>query len=301
MDQQSEELTGIIPVLPTPFLKNGKIDCDSMKNIVEFAIDCGVSGVVYPGFASEVGNLTIDERKKMLALVVNCVGKSIPVIAGGSSDNYKEVVEHGRFALELGLKYLMVQPPSSLGSNSNQVHEFILSVLLEIPDIQLVLQNAPEPRGPGLSAETICRLCENVPLIRYVKEESLPAGPSISFLTKYGPDTLKGVIGGGGARYILDEYKRGACAAMPAVELADIHVELDKAWRTGKKEAARKIYIDTLPLLSLQALYRTRLTKMVLTRREIMNSTAVRMNLPTLDSFAVEDIDNNLWELGLVD
>lgn len=51
----------------------------------------------------------------------------------------------------------------------------------------------------------------------------------------------------------LMEYERGACAAMPALEIAGEHVGMDKAWRAGDRQAARDLYVRTLPLLTLQA------------------------------------------------
>ena len=100
------------------------------------------------------------------------------------------------------------------------------------------------------------------------------------------PPSLLGVIGGA-ARYILDEYERGACAAMPAVENTDLHVALDRAWPEGQKQAAPDLYVRTLPLLTLQAVYRMRLTKHVLMRRGALENADVRTLMPALDEPAI--------------
>jgi dihydrodipicolinate synthase/N-acetylneuraminate lyase len=140
-----------------------------------------------------------------------------------------------------------------------------------------------------------------VPQVTYVKEETLPSGPAISHVLAHAPDTLAGVIGGGGARFVLDEYARGACAAMPALEIADLHVALDRAWRAGRRDEARAIYVRTLPLLVLQGVYRMRLTKHVLMRRGVLDNALVRAATPELDAMALADIDANLAELGLLE
>ena len=87
---------------------------------------------------------------------------------------------------------------------------------------------------------------------------------------------------------------------MPALEIADLHVALDRAWGGGRRDEARGIYIKTLPLLTLQAVYRMRLTKHVLMRRGVLKETHVRASAPTLDAAAIADIDANLRELRLV-
>ena len=294
-------LTGILPVLPTPMTTTGNVDVSAMDGLVDFAVDSGVAGVVFPGFASEVSELSAEERGDLLQRVVQRLEGSLPVVAGASAETPEAVIAYGRHAQSLGLNDLMIQPPVALGNSLEPVLGFFSKIAEALPGMRLVLQNAPAPRGSDLAPKTIRDIAAAIPQIAYIKEESLPAGPAISYLVDNRPSSLHGVIGGGGARYILDEYARGACAAMPALEIADLHVSLDAAWRSGRAEVARDIYVRTLPLLALQAVYRMRLTKHVLMRRGYLNSTHVRAATPALDDAAIADIDANLQELGLLD
>ncbi|SCY63815.1 dihydrodipicolinate synthase family protein [Rhizobium sp. NFACC06-2] len=293
-------LKGILPVLPTPFLADGGIDEAGMKRLVVFALDKGVDGVVFPGFASEVETLNAAERAALLKIVVDAVAGRVPVVAGASAADWREVVEHGRAASALGIRHLMVQPPKSVGTDAPALIEFLGRIVEALPEVEIILQNAPAPRGSDLSPQAIVEIVRALPQVTYVKEETLPAGPAISHIIAHAPSTLKGVIGGGGARYILDEYGRGATAAMPALEIAEEHVAIDRALVAGRQEEARRIYVRTLPLLVLQAVYRMRLTKYVLARRGVIEGVGVRAPTPELDAAALADIDANLVELGLV-
>ncbi|AAK90832.1 dihydrodipicolinate synthase [Agrobacterium tumefaciens] len=293
-------LKGILPVLPTPFLADGGIDEAGMKRLVVFALDKGVDGVVFPGFASEVETLNAAERAALLKIVVDAVAGRVPVVAGASAADWREVVEHGRAASALGIRHLMVQPPKSVGTDASALIEFLGRIVEALPEVEIILQNAPAPRGSDLSPQAIVEIVRALPQVTYVKEETLPAGPAISHIIAHAPSTLKGVIGGGGARYILDEYARGATAAMPALEIAEEHVAIDRALVAGRQEEARRIYVRTLPLLVLQAVYRMRLTKYVLARRGVIDGVGVRAPTPELDTAALADIDANLVELGLV-
>ncbi|CUX46987.1 dihydrodipicolinate synthase family protein [Agrobacterium genomosp. 13] len=293
-------LKGILPVLPTPFLADGGIDEAGMKRLVVFALDKGVDGVVFPGFASEVEALNATERATLLKIVVDAVAGRVPVVAGASAADWREVVEHGRAASALGIRHLMVQPPKSVGTDAPALIEFLGRIVEALPEVEIILQNAPAPRGSDLSPQAIVEIVRALPQVTYVKEETLPAGPAISHIIAHAPSTLKGVIGGGGARYILDEYARGATAAMPALEIAEEHVAIDRALVAGRQEEARRIYVRTLPLLVLQAVYRMRLTKYVLARRGVIEGVGVRAPTPELDAAAIADIDANLVELGLV-
>ena len=292
-------LQGILPVLPTPFTQTGEVDASAMTRIVDFALDAGVSGVIYPGFASEVSELTDAERFDLLKVVVARAGGRTRVVAGASGASAAETVRHGLRATSLGISLMMVQPPRGLGRDYECLVKFFSEVTDALPEGRFVLQNAPAPRGSDLSPETICQLTARFPQIAYVKEETLPAGPAISYVLAHRPTSLRGVFGGGGSRYVLDEYSRGACAAAPALEIADLHVNLDRAWHNGRRGDARGIYVRTLPLLVLQAVYRMRLTKHVLMRRGIIESVGVRSQVPELDAAAIADIDANLTELDL--
>ncbi len=301
MKRELAPFEGIMPVLPTPFAPSGDVDTAAAADLVKFALQSGVNGLVFPGFASEISELTAGERAEVLEAVAASADGRVPVVAGITADSLQEVIRHGRCARSLGLSRLMVQPPRNLGNSLDSLKIFFSEVADGLPEMQFILQNAPAPRGSDLAPGTIRAIAEEIPQIAYVKEETLPAGPAISYLVKNGPRTLLGVIGGGGARFILDEYSRGACAAMPALEIADFHVALDSAWREGRRADARDVYIRTLPLLMLQAVYRMHLTKHVLLRRGALQCTDVRAPTPKPDSAAIADIDGNLMELGLID
>lgn len=295
----SAALTGILPVLPTPFAEDGSVDEAAMKALVRFAVEAGVGGVVFPGFASEVADLTAAERAALLKIVAENAPGHVDVVAGASAGTPAQVIEHGKAAAALGIRLLMIQTPKEIGSDLAPVQAFLSEIAEALPEAQIILQNAPAPRGSDLSPETILDLARAIPQIAYVKEETLPAGPAISRILENRPASLRGVIGGGGARYILDEYVRGACAAMPAIEIADLHVALDRDWRAGKLQEARDIYIKTLPLLTLQAVYRMRLTKLTMMQRGILHNAEVRAATPEIDAVAKADILANLVELGI--
>ena len=300
MDQKGEILTGILPVLPTPFDENGDVDVQAMRGLVGFALKANVDGIVFPGFASEVSELSGEERQLLLKTIAEETVGRVPIVAGASAATPSEVIAHGSYALSLGLHQIMVQSPVSVGNELGAVLAFFGEVVSALPEIEIILQNAPAPRGADLSPEVITGICNELPQIAHVKEETLPAGPAISHLIENGPKTLKGVIGGGGGRFILDEYARGACAAMPALEIVDLHVQMDQAWRAGSGEKARSLYVRTLPLLALQSIYRMNLTKYVLQCRGILTEISTRAPTPEPDDFALNDINQNLKELGLM-
>jgi 4-hydroxy-tetrahydrodipicolinate synthase len=292
MDLLREEmLQGMFPVLPTPFHDDLAIDPQGLQRVAEFAIDGGADGLVFPGFASEVDELDGAERMQLLRSLTETVAGRIPIVAGASSPSVEETVARCREAESLGIRQVMIQAPKSVGATAADVAAFYAAVAREVPALEIVLQNAPSPRGADLAPATIVAIARDIPSIRYVKEETLPSGAAISHLVAHRPASVAGILGGGGARYIVEEYNRGACGAMPATEFTDLHVSLDRAWRADDIAQARRIYELLLPLLVIQAFSRMRFTKHVLTRRGVLRNDAVRAKIAPLDTHDRAEIE----------
>ena len=290
-------LRGIFPVIPTLFTDDDSVDPDALRSVVRFALDVGAHGVVFPGVASEYNFLSVHERGELVSVVVDEVAGQVPIIGGASAATSEEAIVAGRHAKDHGIDDLMIMAPSGLGQDVDAHREFFARITAQLVDVEIILQNAPSPVGAGLSADAIASLVETNPAITYTKEETLPSGPVISALLAKEIPQLKGVLGGGGARYIIDEFNRGAIGALPAVELTDLHVAIYKAHTAGDFERARELYRHSLPLLACQMIYRMRLTKYVLKQRGIIDRLHVRAPLPELDEFTRRDIDAMVKDL----
>ena len=290
-------IKGILPVIPTLFTDDDTVDPGALRSVVRFALDAGAHGVVFPGVASEYNFLSDEERGGLMSVVFDEVGGRVPIIGGASASTSEEAIVAGQHAKDHGINHLMIMAPSELGQDVDAHREFFARITTELTDVEVILQNAPPPIGAGLNADAIASLVEANPAITYTKEETLPSGPVITALRAKEIPQLKGVLGGGGARYIIDELNRGALGALPAVELTDLHVAIYEAHTTGDFERARELYRYSLPLLGCQMIYRMRLTKYVLKQRGITNRLRVRASLPELDKFTQQDIDAMVEDL----
>ena len=290
-------IKGILPVIPTLFTDDDTVDPGALRSVVRFALDAGAHGVVFPGVASEYNFLSDEERGGLMSVVFDEVGGRVPIIGGASASTSEEAIVAGQHAKDHGINHLMIMAPSELGQDVDAHREFFARITAELTDVEVILQNAPSPIGAGLNADAIASLVEANPAITYTKEETLPSGPVITVLRAREILQLKGVLGGGGARYLIDELNRGALGALPAVELTDLHVAIYEAHTAGDFERARELYRYSLPLLGCQMIYRMRLTKYVLKQRGITDRQHVRAPLPELDKFTRQDIDTMVEDL----
>ena len=290
-------LVGVLSVLPTPFAAGGGVDIAAMARVTAFALEAGADGVVFPGVASEFDYLSADERQILVDMVGRTLAGRKPLIVGASAATPDQVIAFCQSGKAAGATAAMVMAPASVGSDVAALIAFFSAVAAGA-GLDLILQNAPAPTGSGLPVATIAEVVKAVPAVRYVKEETLPSGPRITALLDLVGDRLAGIMGGGGARYALDELQRGAVALMPAVEITDLHAALFRAFTAGDAERARELYIRSLPILLVQMIYRMALTKEVLMRRGIFTSAAVRAPLPAFDAQGHAEIDMMLAEIA---
>ena len=74
---------GSWPVMLTPFTEDNKIDYDGLKELVDWYIKNGVSGMFAVCQSSEMFYLSLEERVKYAAKTVEFAAGRVPVIASG--------------------------------------------------------------------------------------------------------------------------------------------------------------------------------------------------------------------------
>jgi 4-hydroxy-tetrahydrodipicolinate synthase len=103
-------LKGSMPALVTPF-RNGQVDFDTLKRLVEWHIAEGSHAIVPVGTTGESPTLSHDEHKQVIEVVVQTVAKRIPVIAGAGSNNTIEGIDLIRHAEKAGADAALVVTP----------------------------------------------------------------------------------------------------------------------------------------------------------------------------------------------
>ncbi len=282
MTRAGSRIEGIVPVLPTPFTADGDIDRAGMRSVIDYVLRAGAHGVAFPAMASEFYSLTDRERVELSELVVHEVGGAVPVVGTATSQSPQAALELARAVAAAGVDAIMVMPPYVVRDGLAGVTRLFAQMSSAV-NLPLILQNAPPPLGSAYGPDVIKKLLDEVPQIRYVKEETTPGGQRISKLLADPPVALEGVFGGAGGRYIMDELNRGAIGAMPACEITELHVRIWDSYRGGDVDGARRLYNRSLPLLTFQAVFRMDMTKEVLKRRGIIGSAHVRVGAVPLD------------------
>ena len=100
--------TGSYTALLTPF-KNGEVDYDAYRKLVDFQIDNGTHGLVPVGTTGESPTLSHDEHKKVIEVCIDQANGRVPIIAGAGSNSTAEAIEFVKHACDVGADGLLVE------------------------------------------------------------------------------------------------------------------------------------------------------------------------------------------------
>src|SRR2546428_9710486 len=78
------KLEGIWTPIPTPLTKQGRVDTDATRRLVDFHIEAGIDGLLPLGTSGEFALLQRKERKTLVDAVVDQADNRVPIVAGVS-------------------------------------------------------------------------------------------------------------------------------------------------------------------------------------------------------------------------
>ena len=132
---------GSITALITPF-KDGKVDAQAFKKLVEWQIDQGTHGLVPCGTTGESPTLTHDEHKRVVELCIETAAGRVPVIAGTGSNSTAEAIELTRHAKEAGADGALVVTPYYNKPTQEGLY-LHYKAINDCADIPIIIYNIP--------------------------------------------------------------------------------------------------------------------------------------------------------------
>ncbi len=253
---------GAITALVTP-MKDGMVDEQRLRDLVEFQINNGISALVPCGTTGEAATLSYEEHMRVIEIVVEQANKRVPVIAGTGSNSTHETIYLTEFAKKVGCDAALVVTPYYNKPTQKGLYEHFKAVA-EAVDIPIVLYNVPGRTAVNMLPDTVIKLSK-IKNIVAVKEASgsldqvseILAGVSPDFDVLSGDDSLTIPMMALGAKGVISV----ASNIMPkeVSQMAD-------AWLKGNIEEAKNmhlklftlfkgIFIETNPIPVKKALY----------------------------------------------
>lgn len=238
--------TGSCVALVTPF-KNGKVDYETLKKLVEFHLKNDTSALVPCGTTGESATLTYKEHEEVVRYVVEVTKKRIPVIAGAGSNSTQETIDLSRAAKKDGADAVLLVVPYYNKPTQKGLYEHFRKVTEEV-NIPIIIYNIPGRTGVNMLPETIAKLAKDCKNIIGVKEAS-GSLDQVSEIIETCPKDFT-VLSGDDALTLpmLAVGGKGVISVIANLVPQDM-AEMCNAWFKGQTERAKELHHKMFPLI----------------------------------------------------
>ena len=236
---------GAIVAIVTPF-KNGQVDEETYRKLIEFQIANGTDGIVPCGTTGESSTLSHEEHDRVIAIAIDAAKKRVPVIAGTGSNSTDEALRLTRHAYEAGADGALMVCPYYNRPTQEGLYQHYKLVAESVP-IPIIPYNIPGRTGVNMLPETVARL-SSISNIVGIKEASGSLKQMQDVISLCGDDfdvlsgddffTLPLLLIGG----------KGVISVISNIAPADMANMID-AFETGNITQARKLHDKMVPLI----------------------------------------------------
>ncbi len=136
------DIKGVIPIAPTPFQEDGRIDDSSLDRMTDFFLACGIDGITILGQLGEAAKLDAQESTAIAKRIIKRA--SVPVVVGVTAAGFAGMRSLSREVMELGAAGVMIAPPNTLRTDDQ--------IVMYLPRSRGSNRHRRALRHPGLPA-----------------------------------------------------------------------------------------------------------------------------------------------------
>ena len=230
-------LSGLYPIMQTPFTADDKLDTDALASEVDFINRGRVNGMIWPVFASSWSTLSDAERIEgaETILAANKGKRAAAAIAVQNMQwDVPTSVRYARHAAAHGADAIVAIPPNNGWNVSDADVIAYYKAIGAATDLPLVVQT----RGTN-SAPLLLEIFRQVPTVRATKDEVGDPHERIPVLIK-GSDNKLAVwaAGGGSGNQLMEELPLGFSGLCPTPQYSDILQQAQELYWAGRKREA---------------------------------------------------------------
>jgi 4-hydroxy-tetrahydrodipicolinate synthase len=290
-----------MPALVTPFSRDGDINEDGFKQVIEYVISKGVTGVVPAGTTGEFSYMRTEERKKLLKLTVEFVDGRVPIIAGTGMHSTKDTIDLTKYAADLGCDAALVISPYYLRPADKGYYEHYAAIASK-GNLPIILYNIPQCTLGPLNSNVVEDLA-NLDNVVGIKDSSGNVPYLLELIQKLG-GKIEVLCGADEA--FLSAVVAGSNAAIMASAnvIPHIWLKIMKLARANKLEEAADLQREAQTFARMVLKYGA--APPVKAALRMMGIKAGRSRMPlntggTLTTEVKDDIRLELEKLGVID
>lgn len=234
---------GILPAMITPLKKNGEIDHQALRRLIDHLLAGGVHGIFAIGTTGEFYALSTKAYQEILETTVDQVAGRVPVYAGANSITTQGSIELAHIAQAVGVDAISVLTPIFISPDQEQVYNHFKAIAAETDLPVLIYNNLPKTHV-DIKPQTAARLADidNIVGIKdstgdmTIMEEYIRLTRDKSFHLMMGRDTLiYGALCYGATGGVA------ACANVAPAMVCDIYNKFMQGDHKGALEAQFKL------------------------------------------------------------
>lgn len=155
----------IMTAMVTPFGKDGNVDYELLKKLINHLLSTGTDGILVSGTTGEGPTLTEEEKIELIEKTVEYVAGRVPVVAGTGSNNTKATIEYTNKVAKIdGVDAaLVVVPYYNKPDQAGMIAHF--TAVADNVDLPIVMYNIPGRTGVTMEVKTIAELSKHQNII----------------------------------------------------------------------------------------------------------------------------------------
>jgi 4-hydroxy-tetrahydrodipicolinate synthase len=249
MTMRIDWLQGCGTALVTPFRRDGSIDDECFKTLVERQIKNGVKILIPCGTTGESVTMSEGERARVTEMTVEVArGKRARVIAGTGSNNTAATIDFTRKAHELGADAALIVAPFYNKPTQDGLYAHFAEIAKSVKKFPIMLYNVPGRTCSNISSETCLKLANDFENIVATKEASGNFSQIMEIIQKR-PKNFKVFSGDDATTLPLIAVGADGLVSVCSNEIPNETSKMVEKALAGAWASARKIHYKILPLM----------------------------------------------------
>jgi len=159
-----DKFEGVFTALITPFDENDNINEDSLRRVIRYNLDNGVSGFYVCGSTGEWPLLTIDERKRILEIVKDEVGDKASIIVNIGCISTRFSIDLARHSEDVGVSAISSFPPIYYRFTREEIKRYYFDIA-ESTSVPLIIYYIPSFTNIEMSLDYLLELLSHKNII----------------------------------------------------------------------------------------------------------------------------------------
>lgn len=177
-------IKGIIPPIVTPIREDESLDEQALRNLIDFIIEGGCSGVLAFGSNGEFYMMEEDEMERALSVIMDQAGGRVPVYMGVGNIRTSKCIRLARMGVRLGAKGISILQPMFIKPTDEELRGHIRSIAASVGDTAVLLYNNPGRCGYAMSQALVEELAHSIPNLVGMKDSSGDLTQTMEFIRR---------------------------------------------------------------------------------------------------------------------